>query len=81
MRSGRSKPLQSQFYRRAHDRALEVVRQALRSLERIGSVADAVFKQIAAARVLEGLVLKACRTKKTKEQLEAWKHVSARAGP
>jgi hypothetical protein len=63
---------QSQFYSNQLDKALELVRSALRSLERIAP-SEASFKQIAQARVLEGLVLKG--QGKKNEQLEAWKAV------
>jgi hypothetical protein len=63
---------QSQFYSNQLDHSLEVTRSALKSLERIAP-SDAAFKQIAAARVLEGLVLKG--QGKKNEQTDAWKRI------
>jgi hypothetical protein len=63
---------QSQFYSNQLDHSLEVTRSALKSLERIAP-SDSAFKQIAAARVLEGLVLKG--QGKKNEQTDAWKRI------
>jgi hypothetical protein len=63
---------QSQFYAGQLDKALEVVRSALKSLER-APPSEGAFKQLAAGRVLEGLVLKG--QGKKSDQVEAWKRV------
>jgi hypothetical protein len=63
---------QSQFYAGQLDKALEVVRSALQSLER-APPSESAFKQLAGGRVLEGLVLKG--QGKKSEQVEAWKRV------
>ncbi len=63
---------QSAFYSGQLEPSLEVVRSAVKSLERL-SPSEAVTKQLVVARVLEGLILKALNRKN--EQLEAWRRV------
>ena len=63
---------QSSFYSGQLEPALEVTRNAIKSLERLAP-SDAVTKQLVSARILEGLILKALNRKN--DQLEAWKRV------